>query len=363
MSQQEIDQDQRIHDEGDLRKWYSQIVHMADDDLDMKEYRLYGHYMRVCGQRGGICNETERTTYTKCQMSRNTFVAARKRLIDKGFIRIVEEGSPNQRGIKGTPTVIACNDLWAKNYVRYARPDQIMEMSDLRGQGNTSNENPSVCEDDGEGDDLQRKGDGLQHRGDDLQPNASNGNPKKNEELKKESKKTRLPGAEAAGVATSLNADDEKQFKAKGGHDKYKSNHVITMDALNEHPLVQLLCEKTSLYLLTDAMVKDLTEPITTFQSDGTTITYRGGLINFWDTMLGFESFARQRIAEMANMKEPMTHANMLKHLRNVDKEGRLKGFFAWKKLHPELCTLITHAEKVVEIGPVPKWDGPVWSD
>ena len=117
-----MSQAQHITDHNDGRKYFAQLPHLADDDLDMYEYRLYGHYVRVCGQGGGTCQETERTTYTHCGMGREKFRKARQTLIEKGFISVIKYGTPHKAGQKGSPTVITINDIWLKNIQRYSKP-------------------------------------------------------------------------------------------------------------------------------------------------------------------------------------------------------------------------------------------------
>lgn len=110
---------QRIQDDGHGRKYFAMIEHIAGDDLDVYEYRLYGHYKKVTGINGGECDESEKQTYTACGMSKYRFQKARQGLIDKGYVRIVQEGKPNTKGEKGSATIIACNDMWGANIIRY----------------------------------------------------------------------------------------------------------------------------------------------------------------------------------------------------------------------------------------------------
>lgn len=106
--------EQTITDGGDLRRYYAAIPHMADDDLDLYEYRLYGHYKRVCGEQGGRCTESTRTTAAKTGMSHPMVIKARRTLVDKGFITTVEED--------GQTIKVHINDVWADNMNRYRKP-------------------------------------------------------------------------------------------------------------------------------------------------------------------------------------------------------------------------------------------------
>ena len=331
------DQNQRIYDQQDLRKYYAQVVHMADDDLDLYEYRLYGHYKRVCGQGGGVCDETEKTTWTHCGMSRTGFRAARQGLVDKGYIHIVAEGSPNLPGVKGTPTVIACTDLWANNFVRYAQPDQIARMEGLLKKGNGISENPSPSFGGDKGSEEDR--------------NGISENPKKKEEFEEE---RRLTGAGAAGEPISYGVSAVEQPSTDEPHEirlNMNRKHVRAISLargtdLLQHPLVQLFSEKTGVMILTGEMVKALTAPIKIRERNGGITTYQGGLIHYWDSVLGFEEFAKCRLAEFAAMTTAVMPIDMLKNLRNISKDqGRMKGFQVWRSEHPEVCDVISKAE------------------
>lgn len=111
--------DQRVIGGDHSRKFFAMIPHMADDDLNLWEYRLYGHYVRICGEKGQ-CDETENTTRNRCGISRQKLREARDSLAAKGFITIVQRGTPNAKGKKGTPTIIEINDIWLANATRYS---------------------------------------------------------------------------------------------------------------------------------------------------------------------------------------------------------------------------------------------------
>ena len=51
----DVSQDSRENESSDKPRYFSMIPHIADDDLNLHEYRLYGHYVKVCGMRGGVC--------------------------------------------------------------------------------------------------------------------------------------------------------------------------------------------------------------------------------------------------------------------------------------------------------------------
>lgn len=111
---------QHIKDEGDLRKYRTEIPNMADDELDPFEYRLYAHYKRVCGANdGGLCYESVRTTAEITKMGIGTVSETRYALAEKGWIEIhISEN--------GQQIIVTISDRWLENFARYA-PDQQLE--------------------------------------------------------------------------------------------------------------------------------------------------------------------------------------------------------------------------------------------
>ena len=114
------EQTQHIKEESPPRKYFAMIPRMADEDLSLHEYRLYGHYSQICGQSGDQCIETERTTYTICGMGRTAFTTARQGLVDKGYIKM-QSPKAHEPGVKGHSAVITMVDQWATNVNRYSR--------------------------------------------------------------------------------------------------------------------------------------------------------------------------------------------------------------------------------------------------
>ena len=97
--------------------YFSIIPHLADDELDLYEYRLYGHYLRVCGQQNKPCVEKTRTTAGVIGISAGKVVDARRSLAEKGFIIIHEISSRNSP----PRTIITLLDIWRRNMTKYAK--------------------------------------------------------------------------------------------------------------------------------------------------------------------------------------------------------------------------------------------------
>lgn len=102
---------QQISDDGDLRRYRTEIPNMADDDLDPYQYRLYAHYKRVCGAMNGTCYESVRTTAENTKMSVGKVVSTRDWLADEGWIDVTQTD---------VRVVVRIVDRWAENCARFA---------------------------------------------------------------------------------------------------------------------------------------------------------------------------------------------------------------------------------------------------
>lgn len=133
-----IHQQQTIRNEGSLYKYFAMIPHIADEDLDPYEYKLYGHYVRVCGANNNPCIESERVTAEKCKMSRNKFRDARDSLAKKGYISYTP-GEPDTLGQKGKAAEVVLNDMWLQNAQRF----QTTSGSNIDRTGSNMNRSPA----------------------------------------------------------------------------------------------------------------------------------------------------------------------------------------------------------------------------
>jgi len=102
----------QITNEGDSGKYFHQMLNIYDDDLDPYEYRLLGHFIRVCGN-GGECWQGTRTIAAITRMSTGQVQKVRKRLADKGYIRVA-------KGNRKDTTRVTVVDLMPDNVARYA---------------------------------------------------------------------------------------------------------------------------------------------------------------------------------------------------------------------------------------------------
>ena len=118
MNREKQNMDQQIIDSGDLRKYRTELPNLIDDmDLDPYEYRLYGHYKRVCGAAGGTCYQSVRTTAEQCGMSVGKVSETRRSLETKGLIKCQD----NEDGTINVTIV----DIWPQNFRHYSTPKEL----------------------------------------------------------------------------------------------------------------------------------------------------------------------------------------------------------------------------------------------
>ena len=106
-------ENQNVQNDGKPHKYFHIIPNMADDDLNPYEYRLLGHYIRV-----GDCWESTRTTADKCKMGVGTVAKTRRKLEQKGYVKITEP-EQHDKG-NGKTVLVQVIDRWADNIQRYA---------------------------------------------------------------------------------------------------------------------------------------------------------------------------------------------------------------------------------------------------
>lgn len=117
------DLQQAITDRGDGRKYFTLIENMADDDLNPYQYRLLGHYKRVCGANGGQCTEGVRKTAARCKMSAPMVIKTRRELESMGWLAVQVRNKKTKAGKWVTSGLsITIKDRWAENIARYADP-------------------------------------------------------------------------------------------------------------------------------------------------------------------------------------------------------------------------------------------------
>lgn len=88
-------------------RYFHIMLNMADDDLDVYEYRLLGHYIRV-----GKTFESTRTTAKNTKMSVGKVVSTRMSLHVKGYVRL-------EYGDKNDTVTVHIIDRMAENVARY----------------------------------------------------------------------------------------------------------------------------------------------------------------------------------------------------------------------------------------------------
>jgi len=120
------DQDEEIRSGGSIIGNFTMIPNMAVETLSNHELLLYVYYVFICGMKGRrTCKEAVRTTAKKCGFSNAKLLETRASLVEKGYVRIIREGTPNEPGVKGQTAIVGIGQMWADNFVRYATPEEI----------------------------------------------------------------------------------------------------------------------------------------------------------------------------------------------------------------------------------------------
>jgi DnaD/phage-associated family protein len=110
-----MEEQQHITDEGTFGKYFFFMLNMADDDLDVYEFRLLGHYRRKCGFYNKPCTESTATTAKKIGgMSQGKVSETRHALASKGWIVLMDA--------KNNAKHVILIDRMAENIARYSKP-------------------------------------------------------------------------------------------------------------------------------------------------------------------------------------------------------------------------------------------------
>ncbi len=123
------------------RSYFATIPHIADDDLNLYEYRLYGHYRRICGEHYRRCVEKTVTTAEKLGISKASVINTRRSLETKGYIRIEYERQHNYERV-----FIHLEDIWPQNMQRYAKSypqETVPPVTSETGTGHVGNRHGS----------------------------------------------------------------------------------------------------------------------------------------------------------------------------------------------------------------------------
>jgi hypothetical protein len=388
-----------------FHNFYAQMPYLARRELTPFEYMLYGYYIEESGLKRRRVGAPERETYTACNMSKQAFLNARDGLVDKGFIRIVQHGTPNTPGVKGTPTIIELTDVWVRNFKAFASPEQLAEMfgdpppapkpennppsdppngsnppNEVKGSdvtpsdnGNPPNEvkGSDVTPSDNGNPPNEVKGSDVTPNELDVTPNGSDVTPNGSDVTRflesLESLDSETPSNAEIGIGTAEEKRRARKDYIQSQYDQVKNEllnpkpaytgksretfeyNAELVASIIQHPLVKLFCEKTGVVVPTKTMCKLLSETFTTTNLDGARVTYPGGLMRLWEKTPGFEAFARVRIEQLA--KIGTVPVDILKHLCNLYKvDGKLVGFHAWAKDNAGVIAANTISTKPREI-------------
>ena len=117
--------DNKIKDDGDSHKYFSQIPHLIDDaEMSVYAFRLYVHIKRVVG-KNGKCWQSTRTLSEKCKMSIGKISQAKDELKSLGLVEI--ELVKDKKGEHHEITIV---DVWLENMMRYSPGEQACSCSE-----------------------------------------------------------------------------------------------------------------------------------------------------------------------------------------------------------------------------------------
>jgi hypothetical protein len=101
-------------------EYFHYMLNMADDDLDPYEYRLLGHYRRVCGGHNRPCTESVRDIAKACRMSVGMVTKTRTKLAEGGWINAI------RRVVDGLDVgyIVTIIDRMKENIERYSSSER-----------------------------------------------------------------------------------------------------------------------------------------------------------------------------------------------------------------------------------------------
>lgn len=131
-----------IHDEAPARKYFTQMLNMAEDDLDPFQYRLLAHYIRWYD--GKPYPESIRQTASATKMSVNKVQSALDELSALGYLEVYR---PTQQEARNGATIkVKVIDRWMENINRYQRKpvSNSTQAVSEKTQGCIKNDTPPV---------------------------------------------------------------------------------------------------------------------------------------------------------------------------------------------------------------------------
>ncbi len=119
-----------------------------------------------------------------------------------------------------------------------------------------------------------------------------------------------------------------------------KKPDVVGSDIL-EHPFVKYFMMQVGLTSLEEPLPIMILGDIIIREGDKEKERFRGGLIQLWDNMPGFEEYAKHRIPHVLSRKKPTRPTTLLMHLCDLYHPAPTEeipydwiGFFAWRELN-----------------------------
>jgi hypothetical protein len=103
-------EEQIIRAQSSPLEYFHILPNLADEELDPYQYRLFRHYVRVCGAHNKPCYESVRTTAEKCKMSHAPVIETRRQLAELGYLKLHPLQIEHQKRV-----IITLLDYWPRN--------------------------------------------------------------------------------------------------------------------------------------------------------------------------------------------------------------------------------------------------------
>lgn len=197
--------------------FFAMIPKIAEHELEKNERLVYLHFKQITGENpAGYVTESERTSCGIIGISRQTFRTAKEGLVTKGYIVIIEKGSPNMNGVKGTADIIQLTNQWYRNTIAFGRNK---EANDLRKLVRSAldhephilkrlNLTPSFVEEHCKGVEIDPNGQNLIPKGSNFDPQGSISDPKEKRKTLKKGRTTLHDQERPSWVQAPDSADD-----------------------------------------------------------------------------------------------------------------------------------------------------------
>jgi len=298
------------------RAFFAIIPHIADDDLNLYEYRLYGHYVKVCGMCRGVCEQSVREMADKLGMGPNKLMESRDSLRDKGYIRFVRVGKASASVGEGATYAISIVSKWTENMNRYAALDASIQERPPNNSVPNEERNASI----------QKRSVSNEIRSVSNEIRSVSNEIQRDQEVKKEEKELPLPATQSG---------RRSQRMPKGEHTEVPKVSSSITDKRTSGKLT-IFIEATTKKTLTNQQRGRLSKQVHIEAAGGIGSYYPCPEI-LYEEQKGFSQFVLSRL-EAYKAKGEFDLNIIIGDICNYgrNKQGGQPGWLAWKTKHTE---------------------------